>query len=328
MTPPKPLIARLKQHLGTRRLNNAARAAELNTAISVLWQAEGTRSRADFQAHIVPLYVALLTELKRYTPAQTAEQCVIDLLNSTATACRHRWSVRLPLKRPGSDYRKYEMIYTYALVTAMAVDCLAHHAHRASLEQLARILLPADGLGRLKADPMVWEDWLGYFHRAERGGLYAVSVCSPSVARTPAPVVRHPSPTPGPSQPAPAPPPGSGRAMLAAIRQALADGSLSYNQPGDAVQVDSEGRTFLAHPAIFEWCIERLAMDADVKRAKNRFDRLTIYKRSADGHQLFRGRLRERDPKRRGYVVEDAAVLWSEAPPAGRFVIERVTGSG
>ena len=332
MTTKKPLIERLKKNAGPRQsspsgLNKAARAAELNTAISGLWQAEGTRSKTDFQAHIVPVYASLLTELKRYTTAEIAEQRVIDLLNTTVTACCHRWSVRLPMKRPGSDYRKYEIVYTYAVVTAMAVGCLARYAHHQSPEQLAHTLLPKDGLARLRVDPIVWEDWLGYFQQAERGGLYAVSVGSTSVQKPRTTASRNPSSTPKPSEQPSEPPVGSGRAMLAAIRQALADGSLSFNQPGDAIQVDSEGRTFLAHPAIFEWCIERLAMDVDVKRAKNRFDRLTLYKRSASGHQLFRGRLRERDPKSRGYVLEDAAVLWSEAPPTGQFVIEHVTGS-
>ena len=113
--------------------------------------------------------------------------------------------------------------------------------------------------------------------------------------------------------------------MLKAIREGLEEGSLSFNQPGDAVQVDREGRTFLEHPAIFEWCIERLALNVDVKRVKNRFDRLKVYTRSTEGNQLFRGRLRKRDQRSRGYVLEDYSLLWSEAPPRGRFVIENIT---
>ena len=113
--------------------------------------------------------------------------------------------------------------------------------------------------------------------------------------------------------------------MLEAIREAIADGSLSVNQPCDAVQVDREGRTFLVYPAILEWCIERLALDADLKRVQNRFDRLKVYKRTAQGKQLYRGKLRARDPRTRGYVLEDAAVLWSGTPPPGRFVIENLT---
>jgi hypothetical protein len=133
------------------------------------------------------------------------------------------------MKRPGSDYRKYEMIYTDALVTAMTVGCLAAHSDTASPEQLARHILPEEGIARLKADPMVWEDWLGYFEQAELGGLYGVSVCAQPIKqrrRYKQPVIAR-APTP--------PPAGSGRAMLEAIRKALADGSLSFNQPDDAV---------------------------------------------------------------------------------------------
>ena len=61
-------------------------------------------------------------------------------------------------------------------------------------------------------------------------------------------------------------------------------------------------------------------------RVKNRFNRLKVYKRSAEGKQLFRGRQGERDPITKGYVLEDASLLWQGPAPKGRFVIENVTG--
>ena len=313
---------------------DAVRAAQLNAAISQLWQAQGTHSKADFHTHVVPLYTALLGELKRHTTPEAAEQRLLDLLVATAAACRYRWTLRLPMKRPGSDYRKYEIIYTEALVTAMAVGCLRSYASTQFPEQLATHILPQAVIDKLKADPIVWEDWLGFFQQAERGGLYWVSVCA-KPAKHPRTINRDLSQAPGrqtsvkqprvivkPQEP----PAGSGRAMLDAVRDALATGALSFNKPGDAVQVDREGRTFLEHPAILKWCSEQLALDDDVKKLKGRFSRLKVHKRSAQGNQLYYGRLSKHDRRRIGYVVENPTILWQESPPVGRFVIEHVTG--
>ena len=114
--------------------------------------------------------------------------------------------------------------------------------------------------------------------------------------------------------------------MLVAIREALADGSLSFNQPGDAVQVDREGRTFLEHPMILKWCVDQLALDEDLKKMKSRFSRLKVHRRSAQGNQLYYGKLGKHDRRRVGYVLENPTVLWSGDAPAGQFVIEHVTG--
>jgi hypothetical protein len=344
--PLRRFLARLKGRGGRGATSfpagrsKASRALELNQAISGLWEAEATHDRRAFEENIVPVYVALLSALKKVQQDTEAEATVIALLNNTTAACHYRWSLRLPLKRPGSDYRKYEIVYTYALITAMAVDCLlAHDGDDQTLPASAAArILTADGLARLQEDAMVWEDWLGFFEHSEIGGLYAAAIRdkqwaqqrpqaqAENVASEPGSEAAQPGPGTRMKQPAESKPaPGSGRAMLAALREGLQDGSLSFNQPRDAVQVDRDGRTFLEYPAAFEWCIERLALDADVKRVKNRFDRLKVYKRTSEGRQLFRGKLRQRDPRVRGYVLEDASVLWSDPPPVGRFVIENLT---
>jgi len=322
--------------------SKAGRAVELNAAISELWQAEATHDKAQFESDIVPIFTRLLVELKRTLPDQEAEDQVLALLHRTTAACHYRWSVRLPLKRPGSDYRKYEIIYTYALVSAMAVDSLKLNSNdQDPLDDFTRRVIPREGLSRLQADPTVWEDWQGYFEQAEIGGLYAVSIgdkqwtqmFSTEVAPSTETDFEEPVMARGDAAPdatgfraeISAPPPGSGKAMLAAIKEGLKDGSLSFNQPHDVVQVDRDGRTFLEYPAALEWSMDRLALDVDLKRAKNRFDRLKFYKRNADGRQLFRGKLRQRDTRVRGYVFEDASVLWQAPPPTGRFVIENLT---
>ena len=335
MTAPKALLRRFWERLtGGRALETAGaskaeRALELNAAISRLWQAEGTHSKDAFQQQIVPIYTALLEELKTHQPAEEAEASILALLEETAAACNYRWSVRLPMKRPGSDYRKYEIIYTYALLTAMAIGRLRDVAGSdcAPIEDLATQMLPEAGRAKLQADAIVWEDWLGYFEKAERGGLYAVSRCGAAGRSQP--------PEEGASTPlvpkvtrASPPPAGSGKAMLSAIQAALETGDLSYNKPGDPVQVDRQGRTYLVYPAILQWCKEQLQLEDDTKRLENRFSRLKVFRRSAGGNVLYRGRLRERDSYSQGYLVENAAVLWREEAPQGRFVIESITAKG
>ena len=306
--------------------DKAKRAQELNAAISQLWQADGTHARDAFEQQIVPIYTALLDQLKTRLPAEEAEARVLVLLQATTAACHYRWSVRLPMKRPGSDYRKYEIIYTYALLTAMAVQCLrdATSDDTVSPQDLAVSILPEAGRAQLQADALVWEDWLGFFEQATLGGLYTVSRCGASDALGEEGATTPVIPTATPVNPTP-PPPGSGKAMLLAIKTALDAGTLSYNQPGDLVQVDREGRTYLVHPAILEWCKGELSLDDDTKRLENRFSRLKILKRSRGGNLLYRGRLRDRDAHSQGYLVEDPTCLWHKAAPQGRFVIENVT---
>ncbi|MAT94152.1 MAG: hypothetical protein CME59_16345 [Halioglobus sp.] len=312
-----------------------------NAALTTLWRALATHDRHAFQQDIVPIYTALLAQLQTALSPADAEQQLLALLARSARACDYRWTLRLPLLRPGTDYRRYEGIYTYALVTAMAVDCLQRVAHpHAAPDALAAQLLPPAGLAALRGDPLVWTDWLGYFEQAAIGGLYAVSIGERpdtrarglsltgdnTSTRSQTHTQTH-TQTPGktPGAPKATPAPDSGRSILAAIREGLAAGALSFNQPGDPVQVDREGRTFLEYPAILHWSIARLDLDADFRTVKNRFERVRLYRRDKRGRQLFRGRLRARDPRVRGYVFEDAAVLWHTPPAPGRFVIEHLT---
>ena len=311
----------------------------MNAAISQLWQAQGTHSKADFHARRAP-YTALLGELKRHTTPEAAEQRLLDLLVATAAACRYRWTLRLPMKRPGSDYRKYEIIYTEALVTAMAVGCLRSYASTQFPEQLATHSA-AGSYRQTEGRPHRVGRLAGVFNKAERGGLY----WCPSAPNRPSTrtINRDLSQAPGrqtsvkqprvivkPQEP----PAGSGRAMLDAVRDALATGALSFNQPGDAVQVDREGRTFLEHPAILKWCSEQLALDDDVKKLKGRFSRLKVHKAISSRQSTVLRQTKQTRPatnRLRGgkptilcsfgrFVIEH---LWPA--PVGRFVIDRQT---
>lgn len=261
-------------------------------------------------------------------PDAQAETTVLELIIATTAACNYRWSVRLPMRRPGSDFRRYEAIYTYALITAMAVEKLQQHASEQDKDpaQSMQLIMTEEGIQQLQDDPIVWEDWLGYFEQADIGGLYQVATCKTralSIKRTIQAMPRHCAQQHGEAKQRK--PKGAGRAMLAAIAEGIQDGSLTYNHPGDLVQVDRQGRTFLEHPAILHWCIERLELNDEFKRVKNRFDRQTVFRRSSNGQQLFRGKLRARDQIKKGYVVEEGAQLWQTEPPVGRFVIEKLT---
>jgi hypothetical protein len=305
----------------TKQQHKANKPNELNAAISQLWQDQATHTKDSFNQHIVPIYTQLLEKIKQHQSNEAAEQQLLNLLNNTAKACRYRWTLRLPLKRPGSDYRKYEIVYTDALVTAMAIDCLKHHQNEPP-EQLAETLIPRNLLNKFKADPIVWQDWLGYFQQAEQGGLYVVSIQKRPEKPIRKPQTKKPTVKAVPKPP----PPGSGRAMLDAIKTALNDGTLSYNQPGDAVQVDREGRTFLEHPRILKWCNDQLQLNEDLKKLKSRFSRLKVLNRSEQGKQLLYGRQHKRDRRRIGYVVENPSIIWTDGAPSGTFCIENLGG--
>ena len=78
---------------------------------------------------------------------------------------------------------------------------------------------------------------------------------------------------------------------------------------------------FKVYLTILKWCNEQLALEEDLKKAKSRFSRLKVLKRSEKGNQLYYGRRGKHDRRRVGYVLENPTVLWQEQPLAGPFVI-------
>tara|TARA_E500000305_G_scaffold108525_1_gene111115 strand:+ start:8239 stop:9225 length:987 start_codon:yes stop_codon:yes gene_type:complete len=320
-----PRSARLKAPTGSAHcLGTAERAGELNAALSHLWVAQGTYTRADFLAVIAPLYIRLLDALNDQASEWPVEAVVLELLGATARACIRRWQVRLPLQRPGSDYRKCELIYTDALVTAMAVDCLLAQSDidpREAAAQAPRIV-SEHLLTSLQADPMVWQDWLGYFHQAQCGGLYALA--SDRLRPHPPATAMLPKTRALPRERSPDPPPGSGWAMLDAIRTGLKTGAIPCNQRGDPVQVDGAGRTFLEHPQVLTWCANQQQLTEDRERLKRRFSRLKVLKRTTAGRQIFYGRYGKTDRRRVGYIIDSPGILWDGEVPCGSFVIEQL----
>ena len=303
-----------------------------NEALAYLKRKQGMRTREDFDLQIEPMYQVLMAGLRETMDSAAAEDAVAHIIYDTACACIRRWSGRLPQKRPGTDYRRYEFIYTDALVTAMAVEgyLRAKQGEDDVPQLLAERLVPAAVLSEMQADPMVWEDWLGYFEQSPLGGLYAMAHEAPREpdlsALEPVAPVRPPD---LPERPAEADSPRRSKAagwdVVDGIRKCLEDGTLPFNEPGNLVQIDREGRTFLRSPAAFEEVKKLLGWEEDTKRLVNQFARLKIGKQVREGRDLFKGRSLRSESWVEGHVIEQSNVFWNDNAPEGRFVIKDVT---
>lgn len=333
------------------------------SAFYFLRRSENIRRDPEFYAEIAPIYQLMLNELKTKTPFEYADESVALAMYDTANALRYRWASRLPRRRPGTDYRKYEFIYTDALVTVMAVDRFRKafgdlERDPANLVKLAEIIIPPVVLNKLKADPMVWKDWLGFFEQSEIGGLYyfadiaykkrekaeaeargeqnkiteevVVVTQDPGAISDPAPEgepVAEIEPWRYQARDIADPKRGkaSGWEIVDGIRRCLQDGSLSYNELDSLVQVDKQGRTFLRTPEVFDALREIRKLDTETRTLTNQFSRLKIVKRGGSGNDNFGGNSRAKDKLVDGYVIESTAIFWDGEPPAGRFNISGVT---
>jgi hypothetical protein len=177
---------------------------------------------------------------------------------------------------------------------------------------------------------MVWEDWLGYFGRSSLGGLYSVScevVCATEALmaggdkKEPSERSEKPQGARGGKARSKA----AGWSVVDSIKACIADGTLSVNQPGDLVQVDREGRTFLQSPAVFEEVKTLQGLEEGARNLENRFARLKINKETSEGWKLFNGKSLRSEPMVKGYVVEDDNIFWDDEVPQGRFVVQGLT---
>lgn len=329
---------------------NSLAAHPLDGPIRALYRADGTQSEAQFQRLTLPLLQELHRAAQQRDPA-TAEQALTTLLMSIAEACQRAGNHRLPKGQQVTDYRRFETLYNYALISAMAI---AWHMDAEALElggqtALAETLIPPQGLARLRQEALVWEHWQAYFEGREDGGLREVAGRSALPGRAPETPASTSSPNPGesttPSKQTSNPqattekfltphssqwanPLSKGWALVEAIREGIRDGSLPYNRKQAPVQVDREGRTFLQVPEVFEWCHERLDSDLPTKTLVNRFGRLNICTRTRKGQNLLRGGRRNQKSYQQGFVVEDPSLFWNGEPPADQFYIRHLTRHG
>ena len=336
----KAFIRRLSPDAAGAR-PNAPTAHAFDRPLLGLYRADGSQSRAQFEQQTLPLFQALHRSAVQ-REAATAEPAIQALLGAITRACQRAANERLPKGSQITDYRRYETLYNYALISAMAI---AWHMDKAGLVRggqvaVAENFLPPEGLARLQREALVWAHWQAFFEGGDDGGLREVAGRS-ALPGQPETKLAHPA-----SQPqAPVPeantqgkvfvrpdrsqwaqPLARGWVLVEAIRAGLQDGSLPYNRKQAWVQVDREGRTFLQVPEVFEWCCERRDMDVPTKTLINQFGRLNICTRTRKGQNLLRGGRRNQKHYQQGFVVEDPALIWDGDPPADEFYIRQSGG--
>src|SRR5690606_32304002 len=92
----------------------------LDGPVLALYRADGTQSQQAFQQQTLPLFQALhrLTEQREPT---AANHTLTALITTITRACHRASNHRLPKGHQVSDYRRFETLYNYALISAMAI---------------------------------------------------------------------------------------------------------------------------------------------------------------------------------------------------------------
>ncbi len=315
----------------------------LDTAVTALIEADGTQSRQMFDNLTLPLIRALGAEARRRGDVN-AEQAVLSLIDDMTAACKKARDTRMPRGRPGTDYRRYETHYNYALITAMAV---AWHMDQSDEDgghlYFAEKLIPFDGLRRMKEQVMVWSDWQAFFTGEDDGGLRwlagrehkseatgkcaeisdpARKDCANYLTRE---QIERDSKFVTPNPQVYAGEDALGWEIVHFIRDSLRNGTLTRNRRNSWVQVDREGRTFLQAPELFDWCRRNMPSPETTKCLQNRFGRLNICVRYRNKGNLMRGARPSDKRFRTGLVVADPAIFWDGYPPDERFAIQGLT---
>lgn len=303
----------------------AAKMPHTDTIFSIMLkdmrQICGGHTQENFDRYYTRLFLKALDALQD-TPASCQAGSVV-FLEKVIIAAKLRRGVLLPAERPDSDYRLYDRVYTYALVSAMVVEHVAAQSDD-SVDDVLKRVIPSDGLSWLQTPQvtqdgdLVWQDWHKYFNNPESSSLYAIVRRAQTKGQQPEGKPRKVTPESGEKKK-----PQAGHRFVAMIREGIASGELDYNKPGALIQVDSVGRTFLLTPLIFKWCQKRMEGDGEnIKVITNQFKRLKIIDRRVDGTDMFRGRLSAGDKLSAGFVVPDESIFWQGEAPRGRFEIK------
>lgn len=289
--------------------------ADVANRLETLQAVLGSYDWETFQKRVVPIY-------ERLGERGCAESEMAQLLDNTIAAAKRRRSRRLPMGRPGTDYRRYKEPYSYALVVAMATDALLRRpeSRERKPEEVARILLSESAYGRLRDDPQVWEDWLGYFERARLGGLYEVAWGETAERVSPVDLGNTASADAKPARKAPE---AAGWRFVQGLKECLDEGSISFNGNEDLVQFDAKGRAFL-DLRVFDAVAELKYEDLTGKKLENQFDRLNVIRRTRNNRKLHIGRSRKSAADQTGYVVQSQSALWDGEYPSGKFKIKDI----
>lgn len=333
----------------------------LNNEISALANIAQGHDRREFESLYKGLFVNVLGAVSTLVGSRgpDSEAITADILKTARVAAAFRRGRLLPAGRPNANYRHYERVYTYALVSAVAtegtidvhsnkqqeIDARVPGGDKMQLQALAgrplswwaEAIVPKPGLLWLKEDDGVWNDWIEYFD-PEADSLMAV-IAHEAKMQTGHPakiaLLAQPTKTPtaeaaadakSPSLRVPIKPPKtplsdkSGTVILEALKSGVVSGELPCNGPDGLVQVDADGRTFLRTPDIYQWYIEKTGEDITWQEVRNRLIRLGIFARE-QGKDRFWGKTSANAKKIAGVVLRDSSNLWIEPIPAGTFVI-------
>ncbi|MEO0436495.1 MAG: hypothetical protein AAF098_06280 [Pseudomonadota bacterium] len=309
----------------------AARAVELNTAISQLYLI-ASHGKDDFQRLITPVYLRFGEHLRSQTALIDTESVTLELLQHTIRACERRSSSLLPRGRPNVDYRRVHKIYTYALITAMAVEaCRALEKEPPkTAETVAGLLIPEEGIKRLRHDPEIWQDWMGFFRPTESdAGLYALAHPSEEVIRSaerPLQLLKTRSAQHSIESSTAKTDTRSkvfkGERILAALRDAIAKEYLEVNTRYALINTDRLRRTHVRSPEVFQALKALNDWPETPKRLANQFERAKYVFRSSKGKSTFRGRHGAKGEWHTGFVIADSVDLWPSQAPVGRFGID------
>lgn len=339
----------------------------LNEELESFWYVTNYIPRDEHKAIYRALFMQIMRALESFDPSATmksnADQ-VLLILRAAKYAARLRQDRLLPAGRANTDYRKYEAVYTHALVTAVAVEgairaCGGVSApidtsdpkeiHKPPSEAVreaetvpagwARVLISAPGLQWLEEDAMVWQDWQDYFEAPEtslmaalgrQGMEWALSGKNPESAMRKASslntAVAAIEKTEAAQRRATLSfPKKAGWDVIEAINTSLADGSLSSCQPQSIVQVDFDGRTFLRVPEIYDWYHEKYDLDSTPNTIRNRIKKIGVLER-VKTREIFKGRIGRKGKPVQGIVITDSSLLWGQNTPNGSIVIDGIKG--
>lgn len=341
---------------------------ELNDEMQRFWHVTDYMARDEHKIIYRGLFMRIMRALESFQPdadMETNARQVLSILKEATYAARLRQDRLLPAGRVNTDYRKYESVYTHALVTAVAVegaikacggvlapiDASAPEALETPSEAAnerdtisvgwAKVLIPKPGLDWLQRDSMVWEDWLAYFEEPGSSLMAELGRQGREWLRTGEHPEKKKKSKPSDSNALIAEmnladeverggttnrPKSAGWKIIDAIKESLADGSLESCLPDAAVQVDCDGRTFLQVPHIYEWYHEKYDPESAPNTIRNRMKKLGVLER-LNSREIYQATVTGGGPTVEGVILNDSTLVWGQNVPVGSIIIQGLKGS-
>jgi hypothetical protein len=326
--------------------------------LQALWQATAL-TRPEFDRHYQPLIDAVAHALTSHPVDATPHPITTgmsDWLDQALALLRRRQAIILPRRGTAEQVATLMEVYSYALMTALALETVAtyltsitldpgsvqegnhpllcgcfHSSHRAigpgqplpgGALVLAPQVIPPSGWLWLHRFPQVLADLLAYFAAPAFSDLYwlAHGTCrdEPSTAATGNTKPKSPGEPVIPANPTPRKRAG-GWDVVERIKAALTQGDLTANAPNSLIHSDPAGQLLLLAPEIFVWYEARAGVPA--KTAQNRFIRLGLHRIKSNKMNIYTGRYPDSKTKYKGLLVADGGCFGSHRPKPGSILI-------